>query len=280
MSQQQGTVVALDRANNRLRAVLDGGAQIIAAYLSNAMPWPLATATFTNQGGNQWLCTGPLGHSRDVLHDDFLDVTTNNGDSPWQTDLSGASTLTQGGTAPGVAHLHHGIASAASFFKEDTGTVVAPSDGSSLWWSCRASLNPVPTGSLTPFYRFGLLTTGTASAFTSGFSSSATSGYIDMLSGNEGATAVTITGTALAVDIFYVFESVLLPGGFNAAWIDGDGPYVERVNVASPSKVAQVRFLITNLIGGSAVSDLNIDWMHVAVVNPVADPRPFTLNAA
>lgn len=103
MSVEPGVVLGVDRDytdvdGNRtglVRGLLQSGAEIEAGFMGTP-PWPLASALF--DGGPDWVCLGPLGHRRTLVHDDFLgigEVTTVDTLQDW-TDYT--PTLTQSGT--------------------------------------------------------------------------------------------------------------------------------------------------------------------------------------
>lgn len=103
MSMEPGVVLGIDRDyadvdGNRtglVRGLLQSGAEIEAGFMGTP-PWPLASALF--DGGPDWVCLGPLGHRRTLVHDDFLgigEITTVDALQAW-TDYT--PTLTQSGT--------------------------------------------------------------------------------------------------------------------------------------------------------------------------------------
>lgn len=103
MSIEPGVVVGIDRDytdvdGNRtglVRGLLQSGAEIEAGFMGTP-PWPLASALF--DGGPDWVCLGPLGHRRTLVHDDFLgigEVTTVDTLQDW---TNYTPTLTQSGT--------------------------------------------------------------------------------------------------------------------------------------------------------------------------------------
>lgn len=102
MSIEPGVVVGIDRDHEDtdgqrtglVRGLLQSGVEIEAGFMGTP-PWPLAPALF--DGGPEWVCLGPLGHRRTLLHDDFLGTGTVETVDALQAWTTYTPTLTQNG---------------------------------------------------------------------------------------------------------------------------------------------------------------------------------------
>lgn len=103
MSIEPGVVVGVDRDHidvngqraGLVRGLLQSGVEIEAGFMGTP-PWPLAPALF--DGGPEWVCLGPLGHRRPLIHDDFLDASGVDVVEALQAWTNYTPTLSQNGT--------------------------------------------------------------------------------------------------------------------------------------------------------------------------------------
>ena len=248
----QGVVTAIDRANRQVRAVLTDGQPIVAAYMNGRgrMPWPLATATFERQGG-WWLCTGPIGDRREILNDDFTQVPTVVAtvggalvacDTPWiavsatPASTVSASTRSDQQGAANVAYTAN-AAGAQIVMRKGALAVSVPTTGA-LWLSARILLNTLGGVAGVNGIWVGLSDLAVIDANSDcamvGLIWAATSNWYFATGSGSGTLAQTVSGVPAVADE-WAWVDIVVAGGFSAAWVNGDGPYVSNDPALIPS---------------------------------------------
>lgn len=274
-----GYVLGIDRANARLRAVIDDYPVDDVRYDPRNPPWPLAQAFF--RGGPPWRCLGPIGHRRVLFHDDFLGVSGNAsgssftnlpllGDTRWVADGSGGTTITQGADGVGVATFMSESSNSFRLLKHDD-ALTAPADGHAYHWLVRFSASYTGTPSVVIPPRAGVVGDDIViGGF--GIYVYTEPGSQFQVAGQEGVSE-TVEGTTFAHDQWYIAEIILTAESI-FGWVDGNGP-------AQPSSLVgsafPARFWTANndgsVTGGSRV--FNLDYAHASLVSIVT---PDNLN--
>lgn len=282
-STQTGVVTSIDRTNSVVAATLDSGAEITAPYFRDRrrMPWPLCTAVFREDRG-QWLCMGPIGARRQVFHDDFTSVTASDyGDTPWNFASTPAGATVSSGTTGALG----GIVVTAS---ADPQTCWLAKDDSSLalngplHFSARFVVNALvqtymqisdDKTDITPANGVVLLgdrTIGGDPAVT--------------VTATVGGVSASATGTGdAALDAGWgIWDLILDPGGFVAAWTQGSGPiWVPLPGTGTLAGVTGEPSFFGDVASGT-VGDgmLVIDWATLSAVDSVVSPATLGLSSA
>lgn len=291
---QYGTVTGIDRANNRVGARLDDG---YAQWLTDgaqgfpyrgAPPPPLSRCWFSDLGRGQWVCEGPLGDSRVILHDDFTRVgasaafvqlddtpwteTTNNATSNYiqstEALQTGAVVLRQQTTLGNFTSIH-----------KDIGIVMPDPTLSpiTLWFSALWHPGNVLDTTLTSLStEIGLGDLALWSFFGAGYDGvimrydAAGSANYQFLTATAGANTATVTPTPAAAT-FSAVDIVYAPGLWAAGWVDGDGPYVNTTNLPPVGTALAPGTQLRLNAGVTRYS--TVDFIHVETVAEVADPQ-------
>lgn len=290
----QGIVKALDRANGVVRAALTDGTEIEAAAFfgsKSRAPWPLCNAHFVFQNGG-WVCWGPLGDRRVVVHDDFtftaaVSVAGTNAavacDTPWNiaSALAGSTGSTAGvavAEGQGVCRLRQVNATAGSVGTDlrkgfNASPIALPTPPAAVWFATRIQLANTPSDTISGF-QCGLIANPGGSQhalFMAATGFGANWRLLDWAS-NAQISGVTIAET---VGAWATLEAVILGADRIAGWINGDGPYVLGFAGATLGTTLPT-FTITTAAGQT--DDVYIDAFTLHVVSPVNDPTPYRLN--
>lgn len=267
---QFGTIMAVDRANGVVRALLDPydetTEEVVVPYNPRRMPWPLARAVF-RESPRGIRCVGPLGHRRVLFHDDFTHVDSGSpvaGDSvrtdsgSWRVAASaGSLAVAQDGVdvAGGLRLESSGFANAQVWMGRDTDAVVLGS-GEAFLFSTRFSYE-FPGAEPTKWFPGVCLETTGAEPDTPGlFASSVNSAF--RVQGTETAAAVidgTVPAESTVVDVDFIYDGVNVSG-----WVNGNGPSTTTTDDAG-AFTPHIGFCT---VGGQLTA--TFDWVTCSVV--------------
>lgn len=268
----RGVVTGIRRQDQKVDALVQG-VRVAADYNGQQMPWPLCEAWFAQYAPGFWYCLGPIGNRELVLHDDFLQVTTPNGDTPWTLRTSGAGGSLAASTAlgVGVARVRKTAGAGVAFIHKDTDAISVPSGRNALWLSTRFRYTPDASTWFT-----GVSANDPPFLYACGASSDVTAttpgGGIHFGVALENATTQFrlgsyVEGTIAAVDTWYVADLLVwsgtvdgTAGNITVGWVDGNGPAgVRRMESGAITPLFGVYNDVTSDVG----IDGHIDWFHI-----------------
>lgn len=290
MSIEPGVVLGLDRDfidvdGNRtglVRGLLQTGGEIEAMFMGSP-PWPLAPALF--DGGPEWVCLGPLGLRREIVHDDFIGVGATGG----ETTVDGWITNTPGGLDyiphvidfAGAIELRSAAPDRAMMRKRvDQIDLV---DDRVFWVAAR-----LVGGYDSPIIRVGLANTG-ALYDTAPPASTDAAVYAQLdATGSASNLLAAVTGTSTSTtetgESYAVLPSpptwvdvMVAPGQWAAMWVEGSGPWM--VNTDVPVDVSVTPF-VTVVGPGGAMAEVVIDTITVEQVSQAISPYDLSLFSA
>ena len=291
-----GTVIGVDRAHQVVRWIQRGETIIKTAPYFADPPPPLTVCRFAQRSKSAYTCLGPECNVQFVLHDDFLQVVSQYGDTAWRqvgtlgsivqaaTPQAGAALL----TSPAVAYSQLGIS-------KDNRAIV-PSTSQAVWMSGNVTLSTTAA----VICWLGLMSDGVAT-FKPGVSDAGAFLAFDS-AGEASWTGKVYAGTpgffngaqTVHTDLSITFDLLLLGGSFAAFWINGDGPYfvdtnpVPAIPPASTGGACQPGFVIAGRTAATVA--LQVEWVEVSLVpaSGLVPPRqainsgpvtPFILNS-
>lgn len=231
-----GQVLAIDRSNRQLTALVDGITVEGVRYSSwprEREPRPLCDAWFSQDGPGSWRCVRPIGHRRVIFHDDFTRVSSPNGDTPWTLTTYGGGTGTAAaatGVALGAVRLSTpaaagGVVSTDTALEKDASSFTAPSGQTAYLLSARA--RPIDSLAGMPDVGWGIFADSGGTDYVL-----LTGGATNVWSVKTSAGSVTVASSAFAVNTWNVYE-LMWAEGFAAGWVDGDGPYYVSASVSA-----------------------------------------------
>lgn len=287
MKPVKGTVIGIDRANRtvRFRLPTDPDNPITqpaaeAAYLG-APPWPLATALFVN--GPAWVCLGPVGDRRLVVHDDFCAETAPYGDTPWNESGTGSTSWHNdpGEGCAGVVDIN-GTTNATSYRIRKHNRVVTLGDDIATWFSARVALDA--TLLATHLARVGLANTNVIAAGGAAASDAGVYAFFSYAFGTPNVFGLEVvdgtsisnltTGETITAGQYYWVDIVCAGGSWAALWIDGSGPWVVQSNVPGEADQAVSQFAAIYM-NSSAAAAFSIDQIRTELVTPVENPQAY-----
>lgn len=287
MKPVKGTVVGIDRTARTVRFKLPDDPDspvarqsLEAAYLGSP-PWPLATALFIN--GPAWVCLGPVGDRRLVVHDDFCGETTPFGDTEWTETGTGSISFHNdpGDGAAGVVDIN-GTTSGQSYRLRKHNRVITLGDDAVTWISARVALDA--TLLATHLARVGAANTnviagGAAAASDAGvyafFSYTFGAANVFGLEVVDGTSISNVTtGETITAGTYYWVDIVCAGGSWAALWVDGSGPWIVDTNVPGESDQAVTPFAGIYM-NSNAAAAFSVDQIRAELVTPVQDPQAY-----
>lgn len=267
-------VLRVDRAAQRAEVLLAGTSRPIRASYEDKKrpPPPLAQVAVEQTSSGLWTVRDGISIRELLLHDDFNLVSNIGGvmssDSVWLVAGTGFGVAQSNAVpGPGVCRLitTNTPGSFINIAKDDL-SITLPDD-SAVWLS--ATLTP-DTLSLTDH--------------SVGFSDNAA---VDMaqIVFHYGTGQLTIGGNGATVTIpftptpfsLYTVDIVLHAGRFMAAWVNGDGPYVNMSGVPAAGSGTQPFLYIKT--DDSTDHSLYSDWVHVEAFTAPIHPDRVTFIA-
>lgn len=280
----RGLVVGVNRADRLVQWVDPDGVGGMATYMGDP-PWPLSTCLFDN--GPAWVCMGPLGDRRLVMHEDFMwhaaSGLTLSADNPWLTAGTGsvASVNDPGEGCAGVIAVSAASGQRHRIRRLDR-AISVPAD-QALWLRARVSgnANLVTSGSGVAYV--GLANNEAIDGDGPAANDSAVLAFIEtnmawQYSSFRGtSTTDAQSGEPVTAAAYTWVDIMVVSGSWAAFWFDGSGPYVTDTNVPQVGDEGVTPFV--DIVGFTGTSTLNVDLMVTEMVFPVQHPADVARDA-
>lgn len=269
------------RTDGTVDVALPNGAVVPAAYVTPWPPIPRTSVWVEEALPGAWVVIGAEGGGLPILHDDFAggQATTTPGDTDWTTFTSG--TTTQGFVPTVAGSASHGVyratvtaANATSYRGITKSGKQSLDEDSTVYIAARICSQSVVAGAK----QWVALSEDQLNGTTADIDNQGVAIILtdDDATANLYVSSDGVTGYDYLGEIsqltFDVFEVLIVPGSFVAAWMNGVGPVISQVYLLDDS--AQSSFLNVGTTSGSAASSgVYIDWIHVERPGIVVPPQ-------
>lgn len=273
----QGIVTSIDRDAGTVDAIIGDAVVPGVAYMGEA-PWPLAVAWFFN--GPAWVCLGPAGDKRTIVHDDFMysnlaSTPSRIGDTGWIEGGSGGSITTVNDVTDAVGSLRVTATDADTYYLRKSNRRVLLNPERVYWLTARFRPN-----NDTEFEAVdvGLSDDVAGSPTSLAFVLLAEQDGNNIVGVASGASDSSVdTGESVETGIWTWVDLMIAPGQWAAGWVDGSGPWIVTENVPDDTTQAVTPYFQVQSLVGDVSADLDVITLAIVELQATANPTELDL---
>lgn len=277
-----GVITGIDRTNRLVGAQMDDG---LTLALPRGFPYrgdpppPLTLCAFSDLGGGQLVCEGPLGERRTILHDDFTIVGAAPafGDTNWRLGAGTAPAALSVADTQGVqGMLTTNVLNNYTLVVKSDNSCFPPTPPAGLWFSARVAVGTAANATITTMLaRWGLLDDAGQDGMIFMFDTAGAVTTWQMQSWLAGAITSVATAQTVVSQTWVYLDLVLVAGVGVGGWVDGNGPYGSGTNI--PTTAVAFDPFLQVLTRAASVRAVQTDWVHLEYVSEVLDPTGLSL---